>query len=244
MSIIRTVKAFYPLAHWMTKSYLFKAKNKGKFPPPVRNEYMTKWARETCTALNLQFTVKGEAPATGGTLMVGNHISYLDIPLLMSATPCVFVAKSEIKRWPIVAQGCNVIGVIYVKRGGTKRVDNRRIIGERVRHGDNVVIFPSGTTTMDESPLWKNGPFHIAKEYNLPIQPFRLTYEPLRLAAYIDDDMLVTSVYNVMARPEPIIGSVEFGPIRYVENIHETRDEIQSWCREILPYSAVAHHRS
>src|SRR5262245_50450258 len=64
-----------------------------------RAEWLHRWCRQGLPSLGIHFTTRGAAPENG--LLVANHLSYLDIMVLSAITPCVFVAKREIERWPI-----------------------------------------------------------------------------------------------------------------------------------------------
>jgi 1-acyl-sn-glycerol-3-phosphate acyltransferase len=81
-------------------------------------------------------------------LLVCNHLSYLDILVLSAITPCTFVSKSEVKRWPVFGWFASLAGTLFVRRD--KRSDVLRAAREIRRVMDNgalVVLFPEGTTS-------------------------------------------------------------------------------------------------
>jgi 1-acyl-sn-glycerol-3-phosphate acyltransferase len=91
--------------------------------------------------------------------VVANHVSWLDIFVINATQPSRFVAKSEIRDWPIAGWLCEAAGTIFVQRA--KRSDTSRInreIHDALAQGDAVAIFPEGTTTRGDRLL----KFHTA----------------------------------------------------------------------------------
>jgi 1-acyl-sn-glycerol-3-phosphate acyltransferase len=161
-----------------------------------------KWAVKAMQDLGYDIKVSGPAPQANGKalILVGNHISYLDIVLLMALHPeVVFVAKKEVSGFPIIGQAAKRIGTLFVDRehkGDREKV--RRQLADRLKETQSqVVVFPSGTTTLDENKIWKKGAFEIAHEHSIPVKAFKINYNPLRESAYIDDDNLLKQMYNV-----------------------------------------------
>ena len=94
-------------------------------------------------AVHTQFT--GPPPQTG--LLVCNHLSYLDILVLVSLTPAVFVSKAEVKHWPVFGWFARLAGTLFVDR--TKRSDVTRmnaLIENSLATGNVLVLFPEGTS--------------------------------------------------------------------------------------------------
>lgn len=83
-----------------------------------------------------------------GTLIVANHTSYLDASILGAELPCCFIAKSEVANWPVFGWLARAAGCVFVNR--TRRIGTGREtqeISARLAAGDNVVLFPEGTTS-------------------------------------------------------------------------------------------------
>lgn len=158
------------------------------------------WAQSIMKDFGYSVQVAGIAPAPGPLILVGNHISYLDIMLLMSAHPdIVFIAKKEVSRWPIIGVAAARAGTIFVDREAKDdRQKKRSVIADALkRQNTQVVVFPSGTTTLDENKPWKKGIFEIAKENSIQVKAFKIHYSPLRESAYIDEDNLLTQMQRV-----------------------------------------------
>ena len=98
--------------------------------------------------------VEREGPLPKSGLLVCNHLSYLDILLLASLTPAVFVSKHEIRHWPLVGWFARMAGTIFVRR--ERRSDVART-GEEIRsvmrQGQLVVLFPEGTSSNGKQVL-------------------------------------------------------------------------------------------
>ncbi|MDF0677730.1 MAG: lysophospholipid acyltransferase family protein [Nitrosomonas sp.] len=91
----------------------------------------------------------GVLPVCGrqGAVFVANHISWLDIMVILAVYPVHFVAKAEISTWPILGRLCRNAGTLFIereKRGDTLRINRR--ISSILKDGRSVVIFPEGTT--------------------------------------------------------------------------------------------------
>lgn len=193
------------------------------------------WALETLTAMGVKVQVIGEPYTDGPLVMVGNHISYLDIPLLMGTAPGVsFLSKSEIRSWPIIGYGAEVIGTTFVKReDGKGRASAKNQIGESLQSGARVVLFPAGTTSTRETQYWRKGAFEIAAQYGVPLQPFRLRYSPLRVAAFIDDDNFAFHLFQ-LAQARGVDATIEFHPPVRVTNPILSCGEWYRWSRDPL----------
>jgi 1-acyl-sn-glycerol-3-phosphate acyltransferase len=158
------------------------------------------WATYLLTYFKYEIRISGIQPQTNKTIIVGNHVSYLDILVLLHARPnAVFIAKDDILKWPIIGAAAKSAGTIFVNReSGAKRNSTKQQI-EKILHQNknSIVVFPSGTTTLDEHKVWKKGIFKIAIEQQIKLNLFRIEYEPLRASAYIDQDTLFFHVKNL-----------------------------------------------
>jgi len=106
------------------------------------------WSRKLLRILHVRYTVRGHLPAGTPTLIVSNHVSWLDIWVINSVIGVRFVAKSDIRRWPIVGFLVKGAGTIFIERD--KRHDTARTNRSIVRaltHAEYVAIFPEGSCT-------------------------------------------------------------------------------------------------
>lgn len=100
-----------------------------------------------CRLLGMRRSILGHAPRAP-FLLVTNHLSYLDILLLHASAYGVFIAKREMRSWPLLGPLAQLTGTIWVKR--EVRRDAVRVldlIDEAIARGDGVMLFPEGTTS-------------------------------------------------------------------------------------------------
>jgi 1-acyl-sn-glycerol-3-phosphate acyltransferase len=109
-------------------------------------------ARRHLKIFNCSMTVSGEIPKSG--LLVSNHLSYLDIPALVSITPAVFVSKADVRRWPLFGWLAALGGTVFVERERRTHVGAvNREIQNALDDGVLVVVFPEGTSSNGETVL-------------------------------------------------------------------------------------------
>ena len=218
-----------------TYSYLQKSKR----PSASVDNLKIQWAQDVLSRLKVDLEVAGSVSDMNSLLFVGNHISYLDIPLLMSAVRGLsFVAKKEISSWPIIGSAATRVETVYVKReNGSSRAKARQSIADALLRGQRVALFPSGTTCVSEKKEWRRGAFEIAADHDLFIQPFRISYYPLRAAAYIDDDFLPTHLYNLFGL-DKIQAKIEFHEPVKVSDVVTDCAYWQNWSRALLSHTS------
>jgi 1-acyl-sn-glycerol-3-phosphate acyltransferase len=139
------------------------------------------WCRRIVGAMGIQVLVTGSLPeaSTGPVAVVSNHLSYLDILLYSAAQPFVMVAKSEVKRWPLLGRLTARAGTVYVDRGGGPPTypEVNRAMAEAYRSGLPVLFFPEGTTTDGSAVLpFRRGLFHSVLENRVELQTAALRY--------------------------------------------------------------------
>lgn len=135
------------------------------------------WARGMCLLVGMRRIIRG-SPPRAPFLLVTNHLSYLDIILLASIVKGVFVAKRDMRSWPVLGPLAHVTGTIWVKR--EVRRDAVRVldlIDEAIARGDGVLLFPEGTTS-DGSGLLPMRPALLdwAAREQYPVHYAALTY--------------------------------------------------------------------
>ena len=206
----------------------------GSLPLNDLQGFITSWANQALPLLNLQLDRVGPTlPLQQPTLFVGNHLSYLDIPLLMSQVPVVFLGKAEIAKWPILGSAGQLAGVVFVKRDsdGSRREATRAILDCLQNRGMSLGLFPAGTTTLEEDRPWRAGAFRIARAGKIPVQPFRLTYEPRAKAAFVGKDALLPHLYRLL-RSGPVKARIEFGEPLMIEDPHAAAQTCWAWSRD------------
>jgi 1-acyl-sn-glycerol-3-phosphate acyltransferase len=190
------------------------------------------WAQKILQRLNFDIEFIGQPITSSGTLFLGNHISYIDIPILMSIVENIsFVAKKELSNWPIFGAGAKTLDTVFVNReNGDSRNTARMAIQNALSFGKRVLIFPSGTTCIDNSKKWRKGAFEIAEQTGCQIQAFRIQYEPLREVAFIDEDFFLIHLYKLLGEKK-IKAKIEFAQPLYITNPIKDCQHWQNWAQ-------------
>ena len=144
-----------------------------------RYGYLRIWSKKILSCLNFDVVIKGNVPEQfDGLLIMANHVSWLDVLALNYLQSVHFVAKKEIRRWPLIGKIVATMGTVFIDRSDRK--DSVRIsanVASRLENGGTVAIFPESTTSsgMQLLPL-KAALFEAAIMANQPIQPVALCY--------------------------------------------------------------------
>ncbi|MDT0399627.1 MULTISPECIES: lysophospholipid acyltransferase family protein [Streptomyces] len=163
-----------------------------------------RWCRWIVRAAGVRVRIAGAAPPTGGLLLVANHISWLDVPLLAAVRPARMLAKAEVRRWPVAGALAARGGVLFIDR------DRLRALPETVaalttvlRDGAAVAAFPEGSTWCGRARgHFRRAVFQAALDAGVPVQPVRIRYRgvrgtPATTPAFVGDDTLLASVWRV-----------------------------------------------
>lgn len=149
-------------------------------PLKVRARWMHFCGRIVLAGMGVRFRIEGERPQ-GVTLIVSNHLSYLDIVIAAVAMPIVFVSKEEIDRWPVFGAIARRGKTIFLDR--QSRASARRVVAEmaeRLSEGVPVLLFPEGTSTDGSKVLRFHAPlFEPAVAAGVAITPAAIKYEPM-----------------------------------------------------------------
>ena len=139
---------------------------------PRSREDRARWNQRFCArvlrGLGIPVTVEGLFPAEG--VVLTNHQTYIDITVLASLRPCVFVSKAEIARWPVVGWMTKMAGTVFVERGrgGSAAAASVGMLAA-AKAGVPVVFFPEGTTSDGSSLLpFRGGLLAEARIAELP----------------------------------------------------------------------------
>ena len=174
-----------------------------------RSAHVQAWALRMLSLLGIRLELCGEPPAAGPMLLVANHISWLDILVMHAARHCRFVAKAEVRHWPLIGTLASGGGTLYIER--ESRRDAMRVVhhmAESLKRGEIVAVFPEGTTSDGRELL----PFHgnliqAAISADAPAQPVALSFldTATRVTSftpcYVGDDSFVGSLWRTLSGP-------------------------------------------
>jgi len=234
-TLVRLCRIFTNTYRYLRLSVKMEKRKGVELSTEELNGLMKGWAKDVLSLAALDIKVLGHQPSEKPVILVGNHISYMDIPLMMSITPTVFLSKSEVGNWPLIGRAAKRIGTLLVKRGSANsRVRALRTIQKYLEDPKrHLTIFPSGTTSMTEDTEWRWGIFQMASQMNVAVQPFRLRYHPMRTVAYIEKDTLVSHLWNLL-KQEKVHAYVEFGEPKMITDPIEDSKKMREWTREPL----------
>jgi 1-acyl-sn-glycerol-3-phosphate acyltransferase len=196
------------LAHAATAALILRA----VFPrasPDRRRAFVRWWSAKLLSILNVTARIEGSVPAEtpGGTMIAANHVSWLDIFLISSVRPTRFIAKSEIREWPIAGWIVERAGTLFIRRGVRREIMR---ISERVHdalaQGDCVGLFPEGLTSEGDKLLKFHSPlFESAVANRAVVHPAAIRYENAdgtlcRDASYVGERTFMESLTLIIGQ--------------------------------------------
>ncbi|MEZ0210150.1 MAG: lysophospholipid acyltransferase family protein [Methylophilus sp.] len=146
----------------------------------VRRTLIQWWCRWLLGCFNISTTVSGTLPGkeTHGVLFVANHISWADIHAINALFPVRFVAKLEVRSWPIFGYLVKKSGTIFINR--TRQRDAARVVqiaSNALKLKDNLCVFPEGTTTEGDQVLpFKSSLIQAAIDADTLVIPVAIRY--------------------------------------------------------------------
>jgi 1-acyl-sn-glycerol-3-phosphate acyltransferase len=170
-----------------------------------RRELVRWWTRVLLRILGVQVRCDG-TPNPGRTLLVANHISWLDIPCLLACTDVVFVAKSEVARWPLIGILAGHIGTIFLERGRGANATVQTMAAALRRDG-RVAVFPEGTSTGGQRVLpFYPRLFQAAIDTAAPVQAVAIRYPHAQEihphVPFIGNDNFLGHLWRLLGEPE------------------------------------------
>ena len=170
-----------------------------------RRRIIRGWSRLVVATVGIRIVVDAPPPHKDmAGLMVSNHSSWMDIFVTNSMQAVRFIAKSDVRDWPVLGTLVTLAGTLYVERGNRQRIGfTNDEISAAVASGDLVGLYPEGTTT-DGSYLlpFKSNLFQPAIVHAMRVYPVAVRYrhkgQPTRLACYEGDMTFGQSVFTLL----------------------------------------------
>ena len=206
-----------------------------RLQPVAQSAQVQVWSLALLGHIGIALEVRGQPPLLGPVLLVANHISCLDIPVMHAARHCRFVSKSDIKDWPLVGTLATAAGTLYIER--SSRRDALRMVHlmrDALLAGEVLAVFPEGTTGDGLSML----PFHAnllqaALSANAKAQPVGLRFidkasgQPSLAPSYVGDVTLLGSIWRTLLAP-PMVAVVHYG-----EPEHAAGRDRRAWSEQL-----------
>jgi 1-acyl-sn-glycerol-3-phosphate acyltransferase len=210
-----------------------------------RSAEVQAWAAGMLQRLAIDVQLRGDVARHGPVLLAANHVSWLDIIAIHAVQHCRFVAKSDVKHWPLLGLLATGAGTLYIER--ESRRDAMRVVhhmADRLRDNEILAVFPEGTTGDGTEVL----PFHAnllqaAISAGAPVQAVALRYADAVSGAnslvpcYVGDDSLAASVWRTLCA-EPLRVELQFGAVRAAQG----RDR-RAWAVDLRAEIVQMRHR-
>jgi len=174
----------------------------------LQRRILQNWSRELLDILGIQLLIDSDDAlhAVDSGLIVTNHVSWLDVFVLNAVVPMRFVAKSEVRSWPVIGWLCARAQTLFIERGKARsaaRINTKMVT--LLQRGECLAVFPEGTTT-DGAQV---AHFHAsllqpAIDAGVPVQAIALRYQDAygqrsAAAAYIDDISFAQSMWLILS---------------------------------------------
>lgn len=186
----------------------------GAASPPLpfakRASELTRICSDLLRLLNVEIRTAGPIPQSG--LLISNHVSFVDILVLSSIQPTVFVSKSEVQNWPIIGPIALGAGTLFIDR---RRKSDVARLNQQLRHtidsGVLVTLFPEGTSSDGSSVLpFMPSLLQPAIETGTPITPAFLRYcdhagQRIDEVAYFGDRALQDCLWHLIKRQHTFV---------------------------------------
>lgn len=184
-----------------------------RFPKASRDQKLLliqSWSSQVLRIMDIDVCIDAASHQTtplGPQLLVANHVSWLDVLIIQRLQPSVFVAKSEVRNWPLIGAIAQACGVIFVDRSSTssarKMVDE---VANALQHGYCVAGFPEGTSSEGrEVSLFHANLFEAAIHRQVDVRPIALGYfnkstgQLCLEAAFVGDISFLGSLHQVLS---------------------------------------------
>ena len=178
------------------------------------------WARKLLRILNILLSIHGARPLEDARnlIVAANHISWVDIFVINATHPSRFIAKAEIRDWPIAGWLSDKAGTIFIRR--TRRSDTAKInetMHNVLAEGATIGFFPEGTTTSGDKLLkFHTSLFEPAVANTATIAPAAIRYrasdgEPSAAAAFIGELSFAESIAMIISE-KSMIAEITFAP--------------------------------
>lgn len=176
----------------------FFSKNKTSTGLRIRAAY----ARFLCKTMQVKVELSGNVPSMPCIFIAAAHRSYFDPVAICSFVPAMPIAKAELADWPLIGYGCQISGVILVKREDREsRREALSAVGDAVLNEQvQALVFAEGTThSLPQTIELRSGAFRLAAGSGIAIVPVAIDYNHAG-AAFIGDDTFVGHFFRCFGR--------------------------------------------
>ena len=207
-----------------------------------KDRHIQQWSKQLLKIFHIQLRVVGANKLVSTPyLLASNHISWLDIHVINAFKPVRFVAKSEVRAWPVFGWMAVQLGTVFIRRDSARHA--RQVVDQMaaVLTAESVCIFPEGTSTAGESVLpFKPNLFESAILAKVPITPVAIAYRSRSTGlrsdapAFIGEMGLLESMSNVISNRDIEAHLSLLEPYLISNAANPDRKELAVYCQESI----------
>lgn len=209
-----------------------------------RHAIVRRWSRELLTIAGIEIRTTGfPETATKAVTLIANHVSWADIFALNSQRACHFIAKSELRDWPLAGKLLDNVGTIFINRSDRKETHRLGgVVRALMDAGETVAVFPEGTTSPGHDVL----KFHASllepvvaaqgEVWVIAISYFS-NGSRTQAASYVGDMNLLQSLQQIH-RAQPVV--VELSFLKSIDCAGRTRRDVAAEAEALVREAIVA----
>ena len=212
--------------------------------------------RSLCKALNIRVKIVGDPLDGPPTLFVSNHVSWIDILVLGHVVKACFIAKKDMIDWPVLGYLSSLQRTIFIDREKrTDVIEQRKEMQDRMYNGDNLILFPEGTTSDGGRVLpFKSSLFGVTEQamhlqpdaqgrmQELMVQPVTMVYKRINNMPTIRSNRPNVAWYGDIEMGPHLKGVLSLLKIEVEVHFHEpvsralfkTRKELSAYCQRTI----------
>lgn len=199
------------------------------------------WSRCLMKTTGVQVVSEGAPIMEGPVMLTANHVSWIDIFIINSQRATAFIAKSEIRQWPVIGWLVGAVGTIFIQRGSRQAVVAiNQILAKHFEEGTCIGLFPEGTTSEGFSVLHMfSGLLEGAMQAKVPIQPVALLFshqgQRSSRVAFVGEQTLVENIWVLLSSKNVSVTVRFLEPVTQAgEEVLISRQEVADKIREAL----------
>lgn len=227
LTLLLGLLTVFLLFGWMSKS--------------ARETIVKNWSKLLMKTTGVKVTQEGQPILDGPVMLAANHVSWIDIFIINSQRATSFIAKSEIRQWPVIGWLVYAVGTIFIQRGSRQAViEINAGMDDYFKANTCIGLFPEGTTSDGLSVLHMySGLLEGAMNSRVPIQPVALlfTHEGKRSGrvAFVGEQTLVANIWVLLSSKNVGVQVRFLPPITQAgEEITIPRQELADNIRAVL----------
>src|SRR3989338_651955 len=202
------------------------------------------YARFMAGGFYIKINFKNTISADENSLIIGNHLGFIDIVTLQSLASCVFITSLEMKRTPVLGQICDLGGCAYVDRKNRMNIQEElKGITETLTDGFRVALYAESVASNGEQVLpFKKTLLMSAGFANRPIRPFvfnfrevnggPVLYEHRDSVCWYGDETFFPAIWRSL-KLDSVTCEIEFLPLVYTKP-EDDRSEIAKYLHQII----------